>query len=100
MKKAMKVSVKGKKWQGFKGTRVKSSGGLKKADLIKNKRGKVVSKKQSQAAKARFAATCGKWLAAVTKARKALKVTGFQAVGGNSQKGQLLLKQARSFYKK
>ena len=31
----------------WRGTRAKTSGGLKKSDLVKNKRGKIVSKKKS-----------------------------------------------------
>ena len=34
----------------FAGTRAKTSGGLRKSDLTKNKRGKIVSKKKSQQA--------------------------------------------------
>ena len=34
----------------FAGTRKKTSGGLTKADLTKNKRGKIVSKKKSEQA--------------------------------------------------
>ena len=34
----------------WKGTRAKTSGGLRKSDLTKNKRGKIVSKKKSQQA--------------------------------------------------
>ena len=47
-RKAMKVSkiARGKAWV-FSGKKEKASGGLKKADFIKNKSGKVVSKKAS-----------------------------------------------------
>merc|ERR1712133_192350 len=54
-KKAMKKSViaKGKRAKSsvFRGTKNKTSGGLKKSDLRKNKSGKIVSKKASDAAK-------------------------------------------------
>merc|ERR1712061_594209 len=89
--KAKKVSNKGKKWQVFKGTKAKTVGGLKKTDLKKNKNGKVVSAKQSNAAKKRYANGIGKWNTAVQKARKALGVKGFQAVGGSSSTGKALL---------
>merc|ERR1719188_2249977 len=98
--KAKKVSIKGKKWQVFKGTKAKTVGGLKKSDLKKSKSGKVVSAKQSNAAKKRYASTIGKWNAAVQKARKSLNIKGFQAVGGSSSTGRALLSKARSFYKK
>ena len=41
----------GSKLQVFRGTRTRTPGGLTKQDLVKNKRGKVVSKKSSAAAK-------------------------------------------------
>merc|ERR1711877_61770 len=97
---AKKVSIKGKKWQVFKGTKAKTVGGLKKSDLKKNKNGKVVSAKQSNRSKKAYANGIGKWTAAVMKARKALGVKGFQAVGGSSSTGKALLAKARSFYKK
>jgi hypothetical protein len=99
-RKAKKVSKIGKKWQVFKGTRVKTQGKLKKADLIKSKTGKIVSRKQSLLAKKTFAKRLGKWSAAVGSARKQLGIKGFQAVGGKSTKGLALLKKARSLYKK
>ena len=95
-RKAKKVSKIGKKWQVFKGTRVKTGGQLKKTDLIKNRYGKIVSKKVQAAAKKKI----GRWTAAVVTARKKLGIKGFQAVGGKSSKGQELLKKARSIYKK
>merc|ERR1719388_595767 len=56
--KAMKVSkiAKGKykKALVFRGSKEKTSGGLKKSDLIKNANGKIVSKKASAVAKKRF----------------------------------------------
>ena len=87
-RKAMKTSVRGKKWQVFAGTRQKSGGGLKKGDLIKNKNGKVVSKKLSVKGKALFKKYGQSWMKAVAQARKALAIKGFQAVGGKSAKGQ------------
>ena len=39
-------------------------------------------------------------IAAVQKARKALGIKGFCAVGGKAGKGKALLAKARSFYKK
>ena len=99
-RKAKKVSKIGKKWQVFKGTRVKTTGGLKKTDLTKNKYGKIVSKKQQANAKKNSKKTIGKWTFAVAGARKQLGIKGFQAVGGKTAKGQLLLKKARSLYKK
>ena len=46
----------------WKGELKKTSGGLTKGDLIKNKRGKVVSKKKSEAAKKNSENNLGSWL--------------------------------------
>merc|ERR1712196_457100 len=100
MKMAMKVSNKGKKWQVYKGTKAKTSGGMAKKDLKLNKNGRVVSAKQSALAKKRYASTIGKWNQAVQKARKALGIKGFVTIGGKKKEGQIFLQKARSFYKK
>merc|ERR1719278_419305 len=104
-KKAMKKSViaRGKRAKSsvFRGTKAKTGGGLKKSDLKKNRNGKIVSKKASDAAKKRYAKNgLGKWTKAVNAARKSMGIKGFQAVGGKSAKGQALLKKARSLYRK
>merc|ERR1712137_541364 len=94
MKKAMNVSkvAKGKRAKSsvFRGTKVKTSGGLTKEKLTKNKNGKVVSKAASAAAKKRFAKTLGSWNKAVQTARKELGIKGFCAVGGKSAQGKAL----------
>merc|ERR1712036_101593 len=66
----------------FHGHKTKTVSGLTKADLFKNKRGKIVSRKQSFSAKKRFTNTLGPWCSALTKARKALNLRGFVAVNG------------------
>merc|ERR1712029_514988 len=92
-----KVSVVGKKWQVWKGTRQRTAGGLTKKDLRKSKSGKIVSKKQSQLARKRMKnGGISRWLKAVMAARKALKLTGFVAC----KKGTKYYKKARAFYKK
>merc|ERR1712036_180471 len=78
----------------MRGTKEKTVGGLKKSDLIINKRGKIVSKKQSALAKKRFASSVGPWMQAVKKARAALKVKGFVAI----KKGSPLYIKAKEFY--
>merc|ERR1719281_78106 len=97
--KAMKKSViaKGKRAKSavFKGTKAKTASGLKKEQLMKNKRGKVVSKKASAAGKARFANISG-WLAAVVAARKALGLTGFIAINGKTGEGKALYAKAKA----
>ena len=78
----------------FRGSKVKTSGGLKQTDLVKNKNGKIVSKKQSAAAKKRYATGLKLWTTAVQKARKALGVKGFVAI----KKGSPLYTKAKEFY--
>merc|ERR1719193_1186145 len=97
-KKAMRVSTiaKGRmrKSQVWKGRKVKTVGGLKKGDLVKNKNGKIVSRKMMvKGQKLKFPK-------AVVAARKALGIKGFCPIGGKTAKGQALLKKARSLYKK
>merc|ERR1711988_1205057 len=77
----------------FRGTKTATVGGLTKANLMKNKNGKIVSKKASANGKKAYARIKG-WTAAVTKARKALNVKGFVAV----KKGTALYKKAKEFY--
>merc|ERR1712031_45327 len=57
----------------LRGSKAKTVGGLTASSLIKNKHGKVVSKKQSLRGKKNT------WMIAVQKARKALKIKGFMA---------------------
>merc|ERR1712193_278392 len=58
----------------LRGSKEKTAGGMTAKDLLRNKYGKVVSKKKSAFAKK------SPWIQAVTKARKALKITGFAAI--------------------
>merc|ERR1719214_575735 len=80
-KKAVSKIAKGKMARSvvFRGTKAKTSSGLTKGDLIKNKRGKIVTKKSVAAGKKAYANIKG-WTTAVQKARKALGVKGFVAV--------------------
>ena len=99
--KAKRVSkvAKGKfaKAMVLKGSKAKTSGGLKKDMLFKNKRGKVVSKKASAAGKKRFASIKG-WFTAVQQARKALNVSGFVAINGKTAQGKALYAKAKAMY--
>merc|ERR1712005_56892 len=72
----------------LRGSKEKTVGGLTAKDLIKNKYGKVVSKKSSSRAKK------SPWIQAIAKARKALKITGFVAI----KKGTPLYAKAKEFY--
>jgi len=92
---------KGAKTRVFKGTKEKTGGGLKKSALTRNKAGKVVSKKGSAHGKKVYQRNgLAKWTKACQQARKAMGIKGFQAIGGQTAKGQALLKKARSFFKK
>merc|ERR1712195_132109 len=91
--KAMKkkaISARTAKRQAFAGKIDKTNGGLNKAELVMNERGKVVSKKQSAAGKKR------PWIAAVQAARKELKIKGFCAI----KKGTPLYVKAKALYRK
>merc|ERR1711904_751627 len=72
----------------LRGSKEKTVGGMTAKDLCKNKYGKVVSKKQSARGKK------APWIQAVSKARKALKITGFCAI----KKGSPLYIKAKEFY--
>merc|ERR1712048_1047954 len=92
--KRAKVSV-------FKGSKVKTSGGLKKSDLKKNKAGKIVSAKKSLLAKkSKGGKAIASWGVAFAKARKALGIKGFCPCGGKTAQGKALCAKTKSFYKK
>merc|ERR1712118_307881 len=82
------------KYMVFKGSKAKTTGGLQKADLLKNKEGDIVSKKMSLIGKKAYKNVKG-WNEAVKKARSALGLKGFVAV----KKGSPLYTKAKSLYK-
>merc|ERR1719262_2030954 len=94
-KKAVSKIAKGRfaKSVVFRGSRAKTTGGLTKGDLVENKRGKIVSKKNAAHGKKQYA-NIKNWTSAVQKARKALGVKGFIAV----KKGTPLYKKAKEFF--
>merc|ERR1711904_339132 len=73
----------------LRGSKAKTVGGLTAKALTKNKFGKIVSKKSSLRAKA------SPWIAAVKKARAALKIKGFCAI----KKGTPLYAKAKECFK-
>merc|ERR1712107_795855 len=75
----------------------KTSGGLTKDKLTKNKTGKVVSKKASAHGKKAYKNISG-WTKAVQTARKELGIKGFCAVGGKGAQGKALYAKAKSIY--
>merc|ERR1719388_151416 len=94
-KKAVSKVAKGKlaKLVVFRGSKAKTTGGLTATDLVKNKRGEIVSKKATAHGKKAYANIKG-WTVAVQKARKALNVKGFVAV----KKGTPLYKKAKELF--
>jgi hypothetical protein len=95
-KKAMK---KGSKRQVFKGSRAMTQGGLTKASLIKNKRGKVVSKAASVVGEKNYK-NISAWTKALLEARAALVFTEptFIPCGGQTAEGKRLLVYTRFIY--
>merc|ERR1719408_1035292 len=82
------VSARLAKRHAFFGKIDKTKTGLKKSDLVKNKSGRVVSKKRSLLSKK------SPWIAAVKAARSALKIKGFCAI----KKGAPLYKKAKELF--
>merc|ERR1711959_311969 len=74
----------------FHGTKEKTLSGLTKADLIKNKNGKIVSKKKLAAGKKAYAHIKG-WTVAVQKARKAFGCQGLRC----SEEGNCSLQEGQ-----
>merc|ERR1739838_883792 len=70
--------------------------GQKKSDLMKNKRGKIVSKKANAAGKRNYKRNgLGKWTKAFVQARKNLKIKGFVPC----KKGTAFYKECMKLYK-
>merc|ERR1740136_119737 len=79
----------------FRGSKEKTVGGLTKDRLMKNKRGKVVSKKASAMGMRRYK-SIESWTESVMEARAALHVQGFLAVNGKTLQGKALYVKARA----
>ena len=62
------IAARGSKQAVWDGTAQRTAGGLTKADLVLSKKGKPVSKKQSEAAAARYPAMVAAMLAKHSKA--------------------------------
>merc|ERR1712127_635868 len=92
MKKVVSKIASGKlaKVAVFKGTKVKTSGGLSKDKLVKSRSGKIVSKAQFAASKLKV------WADACKVARKAMNIKGFCPIGGSTAQGKALLAKVRS----
>merc|ERR1719163_2411718 len=73
----------------LRGSKLKTSGGLKQEGLMRNKRGKVVSKRQSAQGKRAYA-RIEDWTDSFMAARRALNVSGFVAINGRTLQGKAL----------
>merc|ERR1719414_1298877 len=94
--KAMKSKIaRGKmsKAMVFKGSREKTVGGLTASDIIKNRCGKLVSKKRSAKSKNNT------WIKAIAAARKALGLVGFVAIN-KCPEGKALYAKAKTLHEK
>ena len=83
--------------QVLRGTKEKTASGLTKDKLVKNKRGKIVSRKASAAGKKRYSAI-KMWTESVVAARKALNLKGFVIVNGPKPEGKALYAKAKAIY--
>jgi len=72
----------------------KTTGGLRAESLMRNKRGKIVSKRKS-AANAR---TSKDWIDSIISARKLLNLDGFVLINGKSPQGKALYIKAKAAY--
>jgi len=90
--KKMQTGSKRKVWNG---TAKWTKGGLTKADLMLNKKGRVVSKKMF--AKGKALRSKSGWMTAIMKARKELGITGFCTVNRGAQ-GVALYKRAKELH--
>merc|ERR1719436_1976987 len=75
--------------QVFRGRKERTVGGLKQESLMKNKRGKIVSKRQSAVGKRRYG-NVEAWVDSLMEARRALHITGFCAINGRTLQGKAL----------
>merc|ERR1719221_734889 len=97
--KAKRVSVvaKGKRARAavFSGRKEKTTSGLTASKLMRNSRGKIVSKSRSAFAKSRYAKGLGLWISAVVGASKA-----FAAINGKTAEGKAIYAKAKELYNK
>lgn len=96
--KAMKVKsskiARGKRARALvlSGKKEKTTKGLRAADLMRNRWGRIVSRKVSGKSQENA------WILATKRARATLGITGFCPVGGASDLGKRLLAEVRSVY--
>eukprot|EP00933_Yihiella_yeosuensis_P056694 TRINITY_DN56089_c0_g1_i1.p1 TRINITY_DN56089_c0_g1~~TRINITY_DN56089_c0_g1_i1.p1 ORF type:complete len:141 (+),score=40.42 TRINITY_DN56089_c0_g1_i1:77-499(+) len=79
----------------FKGKKEKTVGGLRQEALMRNRRGKIVSKRASASGKRNFRYIEG-WVDAVMAARSCFHTKGFVAINGKSLQGRALYYKAKA----
>mmetsp|Transcript_83769 Transcript_83769/g.148387 ORF Transcript_83769/g.148387 Transcript_83769/m.148387 type:complete len:126 (-) Transcript_83769:105-482(-) len=79
----------------FRGSKEKTRGGLTKDSVMRNKRGKIVSKKASAQGRRNYR-NIEDWTEAVMEAREALHARGFVAINGKSLQGKALYVKAKA----
>merc|ERR1712039_473303 len=85
--------------QVLRGTKEKTLSGMTKDSLMRNKYGKIVSKKASAAAKKRYQTSGAKlWAECIKQARKSLNLKGFVAINGKQAEGKALYAKCKSLY--
>merc|ERR1719421_279683 len=73
----------------FRGSREKTTGGLTRDSLMRNKRGKIVSKRMNAKGKRAYK-NVETWTEAFMQAREMLRVEGFHAINGKTLQGKAL----------
>ena len=103
MKKAMKESklARGSRMRAavLSGRKEKTYTGHKASDLIKNRRGKIVTKKNSAAARKRYEGSkLQKWIQSISIARKQLGITGYVSMNSPTPEGRAFYAKTRAIY--
>uniref|UniRef100_A0A7S1LYR9 Uncharacterized protein n=1 Tax=Alexandrium catenella TaxID=2925 RepID=A0A7S1LYR9_ALECA len=79
----------------FSGAREKTAGGLTKDGLVRNKEGRLVSKRRNALGRQKYHQV-EDWVKAVVQARQAVHATGFVAVNGKTVLGKAIYLKAKS----
>merc|ERR1719189_2319112 len=82
----------------FTDRRERTAGGLRKDDLMLNKRGKGVSKRSNAHGKRMFR-HIESWIDSLMQARKALHVAGFVSINGGTLQGKALFVKTKALCK-
>merc|ERR1719384_1793204 len=81
----------------LRGSKEKTAGGLTRDALMRNSRGKAVSKRASAHGKRSFR-NIEPWVDSVMEARRALYMKGFVAINGKSLAGKALYIKSKALY--